>query len=116
MIRKADERITTKPEHRFGAPGFITIHQLTNSPEELNQKGRALNHITVLPGNGIGYHEHHGDSEIYYILSGKGEYSDNGEITTVEAGDVTLCPDGEGHSLMAVGDEPLELIALILYE
>ncbi len=116
MIRKADERITLKAERRFGAPGFITIRQLTNSPEELNLKGRALNHITILPGSGIGYHEHSGDSEIYYILSGQGEYSDNGRIVTVGAGDVTFCPDGEGHSLMAVGEEPLELIALILYE
>lgn len=116
MIRKANERIIEKPEHKFGAPGFITVRNLINSPEELNGKGRVFAHTTVLPGNGIGFHPHNGDSEIYYVVSGKGEYNDNGEIVTIEAGDVTFCPAGTGHGVMAVGDEPLELIALIIYE
>ena len=42
--------------------------------------------------------------------------TDNGTITTVEAGDVTFCPPGTGHGILNTGDEPLELIALILYE
>ena len=116
MIRRADERNIQKPERRFGAPGFITVRNLINAPEELNGKGRAFTHITVTPGSGIGWHVHEGDSEIYYILNGRGEYSDNGETVFVEAGDVTFCPAGEGHSLMCAGDEPLDLIALILYE
>ena len=116
MIRKANERVIEKPERKFGAPGFITVRNLINSPEELNGKGRVFAHTTVLPGNGIGFHVHHGDSEIYYVVSGKGEYNDNGEIRLIEAGDVTFCPAETGHGVLCVGDEPLELIALILYE
>ena len=104
MIRRSSERIVDKPQHKFGAPGFITVNNLINDPDELNGKGRLC------------YHVHAGDSEIYYILSGKGEYSDNGAITTVGPGDVTFCPPGEGHGILSIGDEPLELIALILYE
>ena len=78
MIRKAYERIIEKPEHKFGAPGFITVRNLINSPEELNGKGRVFAHTTVLPGNGIGFHPHYGDSEIYSVVSGKGEYNDTG--------------------------------------
>ena len=66
--------------------------------------------------NGIGFHVHVGDAEIYYVYSGKGEYNDNGTIVPIEAGDVTFCPAGTGHGVLCVGDEPLELIALILYE
>lgn len=116
MIRRSSERIVDKPQHKFGAPGFITVNNLINDPDELNGKGRLFSHTTILPGNGIGYHVHAGDSEIYYILSGKGEYSDNGTVTTVDPGDVTFCPPGEGHGILSIGDEPLELIALILYE
>ena len=108
MIRKGSDRIVEKPQRKFGAPGFITVRQLINDPAELNGK--------VLPGNGIGYHVHVGDAEIYYVYSGKGEYNDNGTIVPIEAGDVTFCPAGSGHGVMCVGDEPLELIALILYE
>ncbi len=42
--------------------------------------------------------------------------TDNGTIVPIEAGDVTFCPAGTGHGVMCVGNEPLELIALILYE
>ena len=116
MIRKASERIVEKPQRKFGAPGFITVRQLINEPAELNGKGRVFAHTTILPGNGIGYHVHAGDGELYYVLSGRGEYSDNGAVTTVEPGDVTFCPPGQGHSILCLGDEPLELITLVLYE
>ena len=116
MIRKASERIIEKPQRKFGAPGFITVRQLINEPAELNGKGRVFAHTTVLPRNGIGFHIHTGDSEIYYVYSGRGEYNDNGTIVPIEAGDVTFCPPGTGHGVMCVGDELLELIALILYE
>ena len=50
----------------------------------------------------------------YYILSGHGEYNDNGTIIDVQPGDVYHCAEGECHSIRAI-DEPIEMIALILY-
>lgn len=116
MIRKSNEIIVEHPERKFGAPGFITVRNLLNGAEEMNGKGRVFAHTTVLPGNGIGYHVHEGDTEIYYIYSGKGEYNDNGVIKIVETGDVTITPSGTGHGIMCIDNEPLEIIALILYE
>ena len=51
---------------------------------------------------------------MYYILSGEGEFNDNGTVTTVKGGDVCWTPDGEGHSLVCTSDE-LEFIALVVY-
>ena len=117
MIRRSNERVVEKPQRKFGAPGFITVRNLINDPAELNGNGRVFAHTTVLPGNGIGFHVHVGDGEIYYVVSGKGEYNDNNETAAVvEAGDVTFCPPGQGHGVLCLGDEPLELITLILYE
>lgn len=116
MIRKSHEKVVERPKRKFGAPGYITVRNLINSPAELNGKGRVFAHTTVLPGHGIGYHVHSGDAEIYYVVSGKGQYDDNGAIVTIEAGDVTFTPSGTGHGVMCVGDKPLELIALILYD
>lgn len=115
MIRRNHEKIVERPEHKFGAPGYITVRHLIQDNAELNHKGRVFAHTTVLPGHGIGYHVHTGETEIYYVYSGKGEYNDNGTITTIEAGDVTITPSGSGHGVTCVGDNPLELIALILY-
>ena len=75
MIRRSNERTVKTVEHRFGAPGFITVQNLINGPEELNGKGSFFAHVHLLPGHGIGYHVHEKDSEIYYILRGKGEIS-----------------------------------------
>ena len=116
MIRRSDARVVERCEHKFGADGFITVRNLIANDGELCGRGRVFAHTTVLPGNGIGYHMHNGDREIYYIFSGKGEYNDNGQLTTVEAGDVTFTPSGCGHGIWCLGDEPLELIALIMYE
>lgn len=72
-------------------------------------------HTTITPGSGIGYHIHDGDTEIYYVYSGHGEYNDNGTICRVGPGDVTFTPSGQGHGIKCTGGEPLELIALIIY-
>ena len=90
--------------------------EILNGPEEMSEKGRVFGHTTVYPGSEIGYHIHKGDSETYYIMSGHGRYNDNGTITEVGPGDVTYCAPGEGHGLACIGDEPVEMIALILYE
>ena len=90
MIRRADDRKIEKVEHKFDADGYITVRNLINAPEELNGRGRVFSHITVAPHSGIGYHVHKGDTEIYYVLSGKAEYNDNGSITEIKAGDVLI--------------------------
>ena len=115
MVRKANDRNVEVAEHKFGADGFITVRHMIHSDEELNGKGRVFAHTTLLPGCGIGFHTHNGDSEIYYIYSGTGEFNDNGTIVPVSAGDTTFTPSGTGHAMVNTGDEPLELIALILY-
>lgn len=114
MVRKANEKKVEVAERKFDAPGYITVRHLINSRDELNDKGRVWAHTTVTPGSGIGYHEHHGESELYYFYSGKGEFNDNGTIVPIEAGDVTITYDGQGHGVMNTGDEPMEIIALIL--
>ena len=116
MIRKSETKETVRKPAPFDGVGEITVRSLLNGPEEMSGKGRVFAHTTVWPKAGIGYHVHHGDSETYYILSGTGRYNDNGTITTVQAGDVTYTAPGEGHGIEAVGDEPVEMIALILYE
>lgn len=115
MIRRKEQRICERHEKKFGADGFITVTNLINSEAELNYKGRVFAHTVLLSGCGIGYHVHEHESELYYIIRGMGEFNDNGTITTVEAGDVTITPSGSGHALKNIGEQPLEVIALILY-
>lgn len=82
--------------------------------EELAGKCSLYAKVTVPPKASVPYHEHHGDSENYYILAGEGVYDDNGVKRTVKAGDSTWTPDGSGHSIENVSDTDLVFMALII--
>ncbi|QTL97148.1 cupin domain-containing protein [Iocasia frigidifontis] len=116
MIKKSDEKIYDKKKSPFDGKGEILVRSLLNGPEEMYETGRVFAHTTVYPGSSIGYHVHKNESETYYILSGVGDYNDNGTMKTVTAGDVTFTGAGEGHGIEVVGNEPIEMIALILYD
>ncbi|MGI6402672.1 MAG: cupin domain-containing protein [Oscillospiraceae bacterium] len=116
MVRKSDQKIVEHKEAPFQGIGSISVASLLNGPEEMSQKGRVFAHTTVYPNCSIGFHIHEGDSETYYIIRGTGRYNDNGTIIEVTAGDVTYTAPGEGHGIECISEEPLEMIALILYQ
>lgn len=104
---------TERIENMCGGKGHVLIRHLLGE-KELNGKCGLYAEVTLEPGCSLGYHEHHGESETYYILSGQGIYSDNGILRMVQAGDVTFTPDGEGHALTNTGDDSLVFMALII--
>ena len=114
MIRRMQECKTEQREHMRDGAGTVGITHFATA-EELNEKGRLFGKITLNPGCGIGFHVHEKDSELFYIMSGTAEYDDNGTITEVTAGDVTICPAGTGHSITNKTDEVVELVAVILH-
>ena len=48
-------------------------------------------------------------------MKGTAEYNDGGEVKTVKAGDVTICPTGTGHGIANRSEEDVELVAVIVY-
>jgi len=81
-----------------------------------NPKIKLFSLVQLKPGEEVQYHMHVGESESYYIMSGHGEYNDNGTKIEVTPGMATLTPSGEGHSLKNTGDDVLAFIALILLD
>lgn len=116
MIRKSADKIVDQKSQLFGGTGNVTIRHLLNGSEEMFAKGRTFAHSSLEPGCSIGYHVHNNESETYYIYSGTAEFNDNGEITTLSAGDVAFTGPGQGHSIKNIGNSTLHFIALILYE
>lgn len=116
MIRKKEERITEEKHQHLGGKGTLSICHILNGCEELYDKGRVFCHTTLEPGASIGYHEHHGEFEAYYILNGTAKLSDNGTDVILHAGDVAYTPDGEGHGIENIGEDKLDIIALIIYK
>lgn len=68
---------------------------------------------TFHPGSGVGLHEQKED-EIYYVLSGRGTMTLDGNTVDVTPGTAVLTRTGSSHSLKQVGRE--DLVVLINYE
>jgi len=52
----------------------------------------------------------HTQSELYFIISGSGEVTVNGETTPVTTGDAVLIPGDAEHVAVNTGNEPLRLL------
>lgn len=115
MIRQAKDLRTETRENMRGGNGEVVLSAYL-SAEEMHGKNRLFSKITLAPGCSIGYHEHHGESEIFVVAAGKGIFNDNGAEYTVSKGDVCVTSSGSGHSIACCGEETLELVALIILD
>ncbi|MBE6998565.1 MAG: cupin domain-containing protein [Ruminococcaceae bacterium] len=117
MVRKKSEAWVKVNTNMRGGHGTVTITNLLNpDSDEYYGKGRLFAEITLPVGASIGEHEHTGEMECFYVLSGKGVFTDNGTDVDVEEGDVCYTPSGSSHSIRNVGKETLRLMALILFK
>lgn len=112
-MTKAGQREIVKAENVNGGAGYILKEALLTGAD-LGEHCKMFSQVTIPAGCELGYHEHHGESETYYILSGKGTYNDNGTELPAETGDVFLCRDGDGHGLKNTGNDDIKFVALIL--
>lgn len=113
LIQNKKHAIDHKAEMR-GGKGTIHIKNVVDQ-SILCDKGRLYAQITVEPGCSIGNHQHINEKEIFYILSGKARMIDNGELKELNPGDVLVTSHESNHSVENIGDENLEMMALILY-
>lgn len=116
MIKRNDEHKIDVAEHMFGEDGSVIFKRIIETPEELYGKGRVFSVVTLNKDCGLGWHVHNGDGEYYYVLSGEAEYSDNGTMVTLKAGDTSFCANGEGHAIKNVKDEPCVFLGLVIYD
>ena len=99
-----------------GGSGEVEIRHIV-SKEELNGHGSMYAMVTVKPGGSIGYHQHVGNTEPYFILQGKGLFIDNdGSRTEVGPGDVCCIEVGQSHGMENASDEDLVMMALVYNE
>lgn len=111
MIRKTNNSTITG---MMGGKGSLEIREILPK-KELMGHGTLYAHVVIHPHSSIGYHQHIGNTEPYYILSGHGVFEDNSHaLTEVGPGDVCLIRCGESHGLENPHDEPLEIMALVL--
>lgn len=114
MITRYEDRQIERKDNFKGGEGYL-VNRVILPADGMYGKGRIFNTVTLEKNCEIGWHVHDGDGETYLVISGEGEYNDNGTVTTVRAGDVCFTDSGEGHGMKNLRDEPLVLVALVLY-
>lgn len=112
MIKTA-KQINITAEQNSAGEDKLFLHDLSEFPGA-NENLRMFARAVLKPGEEVEFHIHEGESESYYILSGKGLYDDNGEKIEIEEGTVTFTPSGSGHGIKNTGSANLEFIALII--
>lgn len=115
MVRKNKKIPIVSKEQLLGGAGVTDVQYLLSS-EELNDKGRLFASFSIEPGGSVGFHTHDGESEIFYIVSGKARYKDDISEYVIEPGDVTITSSGEGHSIENIGDCPLHYIGVVIFK
>ena len=105
--------MTTCTRPSANGVGEIKIEKILEA--ELGDKCSLYARVTIPAGSVLGYHEHLGNGESYFILSGEGIYDDNGKPRIVRAGESTWTPDGCGHAFdNSHGKVDLVFMALIV--
>ena len=76
-------------------------------------RAKLFNIVTVAPGQSIGLHSHTDDSEVYFLLEGELEVTDNDTKTTMHTGDAMFTADGGTHSAENCTDQVAKVLAVV---
>lgn len=113
LIKAADQKRSTVTG-LAGGKGSAEMKTLLPAEESANS-GRLFAEVTLEPGASVGYHEHKGEYEIYYITSGTGVITEDGKEYTATVGDLHQCKSGSSHGIENRSGEPLSFIAMIIF-
>ena len=80
--------------------------------EEFESSLAYVRELVLKAHSSIGIHDHRGDEEIYYIVSGQGVMIVDDEKRNVKPGDVILTKSGSSHGLINQSDQDLKIFVV----
>jgi len=115
MVFKHENLEKVHQDKPRGGEGSQDVHfafQMGKAPP--NTAFQLAAYQVLAPKSSIGYHEHTDNSDLYFIVSGKGIFTDeNKKDIPVVPGDIALCTAGQSHALTNPNDEPLVFHAVM---
>lgn len=112
IIKKEDVDLTEQIKPRGGTGIIKSLSYLKN--EDLNNAMHGFNVMELEVNSSIGFHQHIGNEEIYFIISGKGLVQDNDKEEEVTTGDLIYTAHQSYHGLKNIGNKPLIFVAFII--
>ena len=115
MITKAAQRQAVSRPNVWGGEGELAAkYSLGPDAAKDGENFTMTAEMTLAPGHSLGVHTHDNNEEIYVILSGQADYTDeNGATHRLSAGDMTLTRRGQSHGISNPGPENLIFLAAI---
>ena len=107
-IRKANEMEWFQFDHCHDGAGILNCQSLLDGCESTQY--RFMHCDDMKAGVSIGVHLHTESEEIYYLVSGKGILTYDGEEYEMLPGDVSLCNIGHSHGFLATEDSILIVV------
>ena len=104
MFKKSEEITPRISQNLRGGMGTVYTYDFLTK-EESGDKGRLFGRMVLPAGASIGMHQHEGEYEIYYVISGSGVVDDGETQYPIGPGDMYLCEDGAKHMLQNDGTE-----------
>lgn len=120
-VRRRSNRTNTNEDMIIDFPNMPVevIPQFKGGEKELSVQTffdgvNKIMHGILIPGASIGLHTHEENSEILFVLAGKGTILEDGEEKVLRHGQCTYCPKGHSHSLINTSeDRDLEFYAVV---
>jgi uncharacterized cupin superfamily protein len=108
-LKDVPEQEKKSPKGKFGRKMKNISLALGREPESLDLSKRHpfdLAVVRIPKGKSLcPYHAHSAESELYLVISGRGNVRDKNGITEVGPGDAFLFQPGEAHQLSNAGNE-----------
>ena len=105
-------RVTLSDRSEFLAGDHTLLREIFHPTKHGLEVGYSLAHGTLPPGRQSKWHVLR-SSEVYYFLSGQGQFMiDEGEVP-VEAGTTLYVPPGGRQSLKNTGSKDIEFLCLV---
>jgi mannose-6-phosphate isomerase-like protein (cupin superfamily) len=98
-----------KGEGYHGGSGVFTRRTLFQNIE--GSEIKYVRDIKIPVGTVIGMHKHTGDEEVFYIISGNGKITVDGETRPLCPGSVVLTLPGSSHEIENNGETELRFFA-----
>jgi mannose-6-phosphate isomerase-like protein (cupin superfamily) len=112
MVRRNGTYETEVRQSMRGGKGAVRIEHFWKKGDLL-AKTRLCARMILEPGTSIGPHSHDQEEEVYIVVRGRGRVTEATGTIDVGPGDTVLTGNGASHSVESIGEEPLEMIAVI---
>lgn len=111
MTAKMDKSLLKAAPGMNGGRGTVKYRRMLG-PEVFRTNWGYVDHLLIPSDSSIGYHRHEAHEEIYYVLSGKGRVTIEGETAEISPGDGIACRVGEAHGFYNHSPADLELMVI----